>query len=389
MTIGAWPDGAVAASQEQWLAVRRVLKERRHELSVAAAALYPDVPRVEGTGLLCRDDWVAAEPVELDRVRLGWSDQVDAPAVTGSGPESAAVRPLAGDGQRFRTYADAVGELDRPALFENRPTYRLLGAGFDDVGAGRLELGPGRYFDSMSVSEALAHEFAAAMEESGGGPVRMEQLPLRAAIGDPCDLLRRPVSVAITTLTLRRSGPGEASFLLHWRDPAKVTHAGGMYQVMPVGIFQPGDDNPASVRHDLNLWHGMVREFSEELLGESEDYSRFGSPIRYQDWPLFDQLTAARSAGQLRTWAIGLGIDPLSLVADVLTVAVFDADLLDDVFCNLVAVNSEGDVVNDSGMTGFAFTRESVNKFGTSEPMQAAGAAALYLAWGRRRALKL
>jgi hypothetical protein len=277
--------------------------------------------------------------------------------------------------------------LDRPALFENRPIYRLLGADFGDVGAGRLELGPGRYFDSMSVSEALAHEFAAAMEESAGGLVGMEQLPLRAAVGDLCDLTRRPVSVAITTLTLRRTGPAEASFLLHWRDPAKVTHAGGMYQVMPVGIFQPGDDNPASVHHDLNLWHGMVREFSEELLGESEDYSRFGSPIRYQEWPFFEQLTAARSAGQVCTWALGLGVDPLSLVADVLTVAVFDAKLFDDVFGDLVPVNSEGDVISETGMTGFAFTSESVNRFGTSEPMQAAGAAALYLAWRRRRVL--
>jgi hypothetical protein len=280
-----------------------------------------------------------------------------------------------------------VGELDRPALFENRPTYRLLGADFGDVGAGRLELGPGRYFDSMSVSEALAHEFAAAVGESGGGPVGMEQLPLRGAVGDPCDLSRRPVSVAITTLTLRRSGPGEASFLLHRRDPAKVTHAGGMYQVMPVGIFQPGDDNLESVRHDLNLWHGMVREFSEELLGESEDYSRFGSPIRYQEWPFFEQLTAARSTAQLRTWVLGAGIDPLSLVADVLTVVVFDADLFDDVFGDLVAVNSEGDVINDGGMIGFAFTSESVNRFETSEPMQAAGVAALYLAWRRKQAL--
>ena len=40
---------------------------------------------------------------------------------------------------------------------------------------------------------------------------------------------------------------------------------------MPVGIFQPADDNPASVRADLDLWPGLVREFSEELLGAPED----------------------------------------------------------------------------------------------------------------------
>jgi hypothetical protein len=28
----------------------------------------------------------------------------------------------------------------------------------------------------------------------------------------------------------------------------------------------------------------MVREFSEELLGRSEDYRRSSSPVRYEQW---------------------------------------------------------------------------------------------------------
>src|SRR5258708_38728499 len=67
----------------------------------------------------------------------------------------------------------------------------------------RLSLSGGRYFDAISVGEALAHEFAVATLNHG--PVTdLEQLPLRAAIGDPCDLPLRPASAAITTLTLRR-----------------------------------------------------------------------------------------------------------------------------------------------------------------------------------------
>ncbi len=390
MTIGERTDDAVEASQEQWRAVRRILKERRHELAVAAGALYPGVPRVEGTELLCRDSWVAAEPVELDHVRLHWLDQASSPAIAGDGHESAAVLPLAGEEKQFATYADAMGELDRPALFENRSTYRLVDADFGEGGVGRLGLTSGRYFEAMSVSEALAHEFAVAVAENGGSePIGLDRLPLRAAVGDPCDLSRRPMSVAITTLTLRQGGPGEASFLLHWRDPAKVTHAGGMYQVMPVGIFQPADENPASVGHDLSLWPSMVREFSEELLGSSEDYSRFGSPIEYEHWPFFERITAARQAGQLQTSVLGIGVDPLSLVADLLAVAAFDADTFDELFGDLVAVNSEGNVVSDGGMAGWAFTGESVQKFSTSEPMQAAGVAVLRLAWGNRKALSL
>jgi hypothetical protein len=376
----------VAESREEWLAVRLVVRERRQELAVAAGALYPDVPRVAGTALLGRPEWVAAEPVELDRVRLDWVDQADRPVVTGGGPETALVRPLAGEGERFGTYAEAVGELDRPALFEDRPTYRLLDADFGAAGVGRLELTSGRYFESTSVSEALVHEFAAAVDERGVEGVRLEDLPLRAAVGDPLDLRRRPVSVAISTLTLRRCGLGEASFLLHWRDPEKVTHAGGMHQVMPVGIFQPGDDNPESVRHDLSLWRNMVREFSEELLGESEDHGRFGSPIRYEEWPFYGRLAAARRDGELRTWALGLGVDPLSMVADVLTVAVFEADLFDDVFGGLVSVNAEGQVVGDDAAVGFAFVEHVVQNL-ADESMQAAGSAVLRLAWSMRRSV--
>ncbi len=375
----------IRESQRRWRAVRDALKQRRHELAVAAGALYPDVPRVEGTGLLCRNDWVAGAPIEVDQVDLRWAEHAPVPPITASSAETSSARPPDDAGHRFETYADAIGALDRPALFENRPIYRLLDADLHHPG-GRLDLTSGCYFDAISVAEGLAHEFAAATRDRGP-QTDLSLLPLRSAIGDPCDLSRRPVSVAITTLTLRRTRSGEASFLLHWRDPAKVTHAAGMYQVMPVGIFQPADDNLASVCHDLNLWHSMAREFSEELLGEAEDYVRLGSPVRYEQWGFCRRLTDARQAGSLRVSILGLGIDPLTLVADILAVAVFDAQLFDEVFDGLVAVNSEGNLASNGSTTGFAFTAASVDRFSGSEPTQAAGAAVLKLAWTHRQSL--
>ena len=380
MTAEARADSPSAESQQQWRAIRAALKQHRHELSVAASALYPDVPRVAGTGLLCRPGWIPAAPIELDQVQLRWVDDPPVPSVTGSSVESMAVRPLTDGGGRFATYADAIGALDRPALFENRVTYRLLDADLSNPRSGLLTLTRSRYFDAIGVAEALAHEFAAVTRDQG--PLRdLRQLPLRAAIGDPCDPSRRPASVAITTLTLRRNRNREASFLLHWRDPAQVTHAAGMYQVIPVGIFQPADENLASVRHDLNLWPSMVREFSEELLGKPENYSRFGSPVAYEHWDFYRRLTDARHAGRLKVRVLGVGVDPLTLVADVLTVAVFDSDLFDDVFDGLVADNSEGRVIRNQGTTGFALTDAAVARFADGrEPMQAAGAAVLMLA---------
>jgi hypothetical protein len=291
-------------------------------------------------------------------VRLRWTDSASAPAITGTGVESAAVRPVAGGCRRFAAYADAVGALDRPALFKNRPLYRLLATDLADPASARMDFASGRYFDTIGVSEAVAHEFAAAARD--GDVVGLDRLLLRVAIGDPCDLARRLAGVAVTTLTLRQTVPGKASFLLHWRDPAKVTHAGGMYQVMPVGIFQPADGIPASVSHDLNLWHGMVREFSEELLGASENHASLGSPISYGEWEFYPRLSDAQHAGYLRVWVVRLGVDPLSLVADILTVAVFNAELFDSVFCRLVATNSEGDVVSNGDTTGFCSRKLSL-----------------------------
>jgi len=374
--------------REQWCATRRALNQRRHQLAAAAGRLYPGVPRVGGTALLCRDEWIPARPIGLDEIRLRWTEPATPPVVNGTIPASAHLRPPAPDGQRYATYADAVAALDPPALFENRPLYRLLAASLTGpAGAAHLDLTSGRYFDTVSITEALAHELAAALPGDDAG-IGMDQLPFRAAVGDPCDLARRPVSVAISTLTLRRAPDGAASFLLHWRDPAKVTHAGGMYQVIPVGIFQPADGTPESERADLSLWRAMVREFSEELLGASEDYGTGDGPFAYENWDFYRRLTSARETGQVRVWCLGLGVDPLSLVTDILTVAVFESGLFDAAFPSVVAENAEGRVVTGQGRTGFSFTGETVSRFtGGAEPMQAAGTAVLRLAWNHRTIL--
>jgi len=77
------------------------------------------------------------------------------------------VRPLRADGSRYPGYADAIAALDPPALFDNRPSYRLLAAGLTG-GAGQLDLSLGRYFDGVNVTEALAHEFAGARPAAPG-----------------------------------------------------------------------------------------------------------------------------------------------------------------------------------------------------------------------------
>jgi hypothetical protein len=394
--------GPAAESVERWCHVRGVLRKHRHELSAVAARLYPDSQRAAATNLLCRPEWLPGRPLPLDDLPLSWAPGPP-PVTDGTGAVSAHVRPAAalatdssgsaagyvrpaGTSARpddpYPTYTDAVAGLDRPALFENRVCYRPVAASL--VGSAGIAMSHLRYFDAVNVGHAAAHELAAVWQDSP----TMADLPLRALVGDPCDLARRPALLAITTLTLRRAPGGEVSFLLHWRDPAKVNHAGGLYQVMPVGVFQPITGAPAAVENDFSLWRCLARELSEELLDTPEDYETGDGVLDYRRWPFYQRLAQARREGTLSVHAVGMGVDPLTFATDILTVAVFDADVFDSLFCGLVARNAEGRVITVPGAAGIPFGAAAVDRFsGGTEPMQASGAALLRLAWQHRRSL--
>ena len=265
--------------------------------------------------------WRPSEPVPIDALRLSW-----APAPPVEVPPASAALP-----EGFPSYSAALGGVDRPALFEDRPCYRLL-----SVSDKELTFGPGRYFDKLDTAEALAHEFCAGSWE------------LRDRVGDPFDLGRRSVIPDVQTLVVSRDG----RFLAQWRDPAKVAANGGIHGLTPTGEFQPaGPDTLA----DLDLRRCVAREYAEEILGVPElrdppesFYTRFKSmPVS----------------------VLGIGVDALTLSASILTVAVVDS--LD----GAVADNAEGTVIR------LPFDAETVDRFVRVEPMTSPGAATLALAW--------
>ena len=360
-------------SEQQWLRVRRYLREHRYELAVAAARGYLGSATVEGTPLLTAPAWQAAEPVPLQGIDLRYVPRADFQGLTGTEDLTEDLRPVRADGSRYGSYSQAVSELDPPGIFHNRLTYRLLDA---DLARQRMVFSTGRYFDSLDVGEACAHEYAAA----AAGETTAQ--PLRSAVGQPTDLQRRPVNVAVSTLTLRHDrGSGQTTFLLHRRDVAAVGHAGGLYQVVPVGIFQPAGDEPWNTGNDFSLWRCIIRELAEELLGQPETRTT-EHPIDYQAWPFAARLAAGLSAGQLRTYCHGIGVDPLTLATDILTVAVFDAPLYDELFGQLVSANPEGAV-----LAALPFRHDLIDHYTHRGPTQAAGAALLRLAWRHRQHL--
>jgi hypothetical protein len=376
-------------SEQQWRRVREYLNAHRYVLTQQSVHAYPERMRVAGTPLLARPSWIAGSPVPLDQVPIEWSAQPWPTAITGADASLDHIRPQRWDGTPYRLYSSAVEALARPTLFENRNCYRLLDVAVED-GLPGLTFGRGQYFDVIDICEAAAHEFAAG--QLGDASVSRSSTPFRAALEDPTDLRQRPVMAAISTLTIRHDPEsGDAEFLLHWRDPQKVATNGGLYQVMPVGMFQPSHDAPWNESADFDLWRSMVRELSEELLGTTEDYGSNNAAIDYAKWPFHAALERARSDGDLRVYWLGLGIDPLTYVCDMLTVVVVNSATFDVLFPKLASTNSEGRLVgleNGTGRSiGIPFRADHVERLTQREQMQPAGAALLRLAWNHRAVL--
>ncbi len=162
--------------------------------------------------------------------------------------------------------------------------------------------------------------------------------------------------------------------------------AGGMLSVMPTGVFQPASILPAPESPDFDLWRNMMREYSEEFLGNPE-HDGSGDPIDYANVEPFRTLDAARQAGKIRVFCLGAGIDALNFVGDLFTVAVFDADVFDDVFDELVELNEEGTITSGRDRQQFHLDGSTVHDLLTTEPMAPSGAACLHLAWQHRTSL--
>jgi hypothetical protein len=385
----ARPDVADAArtpSEAEWLRVAASLSRERHALAVRAAAAYPPELRVAGTPLLAPPAWRLPAPVPLAAVRLEFRPQAPPPDV----PDLAALAPYAlperADGTRYRRYSDVVAALAAPAVFENRPAYRLIEADLAGATGPRLAFGRGRFFDGVDTGGAAAHEYAAWRAAGPAIPPAASpdaRCPYRAALGGPVGLARRSAPVATSALTLRYDrSAGTAAFPLHYRQPGQVSHAGGLYQVIPVGVFQPSGEAPWNEANDFSLWRGLLREYAEELLGVDEDHGSERAPIDYAAWPLARAMTDGLADGTVRAWCLGLGADPLTFALDLLAVVVIDAPRYDDLFGDMVDDNAEGHVIKPR-----PFDAPSVTELVRDAPLQAAAAALLTLALTHRETL--
>lgn len=380
-TFSVTPDASdadVVASQREWLRVRQAPGVRGRELTELAAWLYPESDRAPGGNVLAAPGWLLGEPVLLENVHLKWSETQ--PAAPQLGPVEH-VLPLTAHGERYAGYSRAVRDLVRPRLLENRLSYRLLNVepGEDPS----LTYGNTTFFEVFDFKQAIAHEFKAAWLAADRSLPSWDALPMRSSLVDTFDPAQTLMSPGVNTLTIRRDRSGkDHRFVLHERDGAKVADGGGLCHVMPAGEFQPSSMAAVDIENDFSLWRNIMREFSEEFLGNPEHDGSGTHSIDYAEEEPFRSFELARTAGTFRIWYYGLVLEPLELGAATMTVAVVDDEVFDQLFSQLVRHNDEGFVVGRDGRTDMPFTAEAIERLDTR--LSASALTLLRLAWRDR-----
>lgn len=378
-------DPYVLHDQERWRDSRAALGRHRRGLAVLAEGLYRDyrIDGLRGSGAITVPAWLPDQPVLIDEITLELNSVVAEPIVAGGEPDSASVRPLATIDRRFRRYHDAVRDLAAPTLFENRLCFRIIEA---DWRRPMIRFGQMGFYDAIDINEALAHEFAsnhlAIDRETETTLLRpsWRRLAFRKLIGNPFDLSRRPLMGAIGTLTIR--GGESPSLVLHQRDGERVAGGGGMIHLLPAGIFQPSSVLPAAIAEDFSIWRNIQREYAEELLGHGE-YDGSGQPIRYDSVEPFTTMDRARAAGKIRVYCLGVTLDALTLAGDIITAAVIEPDVYDELFAEIVKTNSEGSVA----ARALPFEENTLKWLRESQQLSPGAAAALHFAWRHRHSL--
>ena len=119
-----------------------------------------------------------------------------------------------------------------------------------------------------------------------------------------------------------------------------------------------------------------------------------GAPIDYAAQSPFQELQAARAAGLVRPYLLGIGLNAASWKAQILTVCVSDAPVFDDIFAELAPENREGVLeipthhrTAPAPLAGWDFNERIVQDYLQDPSLNSSTKAVLELAWHHRTAL--
>lgn len=363
--------------------IRTDLVENRVRHVVGAAELYESGTFIPGSRCMASPDWVCAQPIPIDSVQVEFQPTILDRPISGRSREATVLLPSHLHGLQSR-YSDVIGgDADlRPGLWWDSPSFDLRGFEVAE-GSAFLRCGVASYFEMFDVCESLAHEFVSARLAG------RRSMPFRNTISDPFDLAERVFVPAVPMLPIFVDEDGSASFLMHARDSTEVASAGGFRHLIG-GQFQPSSKHAVDFADEASLWRSIAREFAEELLGAEDAGGHSGGKISF-DEPPFDTLAGLKRDGFFEVWLLGMGLDPLSLWPDILTVAVINGKHFQASFPNLVEVTKEGRTIGArsvGGQTkGFEFRSGVIDQI-CDDPMTApAAGACLRLAWKHRETL--
>jgi hypothetical protein len=382
-----------ATSRAKFVQERQYLGQNRIGLTAAALAESAAMTTPRFPGMLSRTEWLPPQLVPLDAisVELDWEEPTAHRTTERLQRATAAALPWAESSSRFPAYSTALGELARPGLFQDLPCYRLLSARLDQL-PHTIHVGMTTFFRGIDESEAVAHEFARAVMPTQGRIKngRSWRLPIRSSIGNPFACRDRNVVFSVSALTLRVENP-TATFFLHSRDSKAVAIAGNLLHLAPSGVFQPTSDDRETARRDGSPWLTLCREYAEEFLGVEEAQGAAGVALSYTHDQPYAAINDAYRSGTLRIFVCGLGLDPLTLCPELVSVACFDADAFDQIFGDMVVRNSEGYIrgkeMRSGRVVGYDFTSQTVSDLLASKRLSPAAQAALSVAWRVRSAL--
>ncbi|MDX2606143.1 hypothetical protein PV379_44720 [Streptomyces caniscabiei] len=389
------------ASRERSVALfirtRQHLRLRRPELTTACLGVHAEHRADTELPLLTRPGWIPPRPLPLDAVRLTLREARSDERAPRAHATLRRYWPHSGTAGRLTAYSAAIEAYDRPAVWFNGPSYRLLEVATRPAGtleAGLdLTLSLSRYFDGLDTGEALAYEAALRdLRGRGRGGGRPSAGPYRRGLGGPFALGARAALPGVSTLTIRVED-GRPYFFLHRREAGRVAVATGITHVVPAGELQPHTDTLPVWRSDLDLWRNTMREYAEEFLGAADATGDGGVTIDYErDRPYADMQRAMRE-GRARVRFLGLGLDPLPWKPEICLVCVWDADAFDEIFAGMGERNEEGVLVvgtrTGAHYQGIPFTEENVLGYANHLGTLAAGRTCLALAWRWRHELGL
>jgi hypothetical protein len=390
-----------AKTDDAFKRAREILKHDMARLQSMAQEYQSSLTLVDNVPLLVKPGWIPPKPLPFDAVVLDWEEPTVSEEELRASLEPArrATRMYWTRAKDYRdTYHQVISRLELPdrQLFFDGSSYRLLDVAIHDdseISAKApivLTFTAGRYFDALDTTDVLGYETALlTIRSKRRGELRHAMRgKYRRWLGDPFDLRRRCAIPGICTLTVRLGSP-VPSFILHERNPQKVALAQGVAHVTPAGEFQPRNLSNLAGIIDLDIWNNMTREYAEEFLGVEQAQ---GQPIDERSsnllWSATSALDEAHQNGGIRTSFLGIGMDPLTWKPEILTVAVFEAEVFDTLFRDIVKENDEGKLIfnDDRSTAGISFTEDNV-KHRIRGRMLTAGKACLYLAWEHRQTL--